>query len=139
MRIHNACRFPRGVAAVWAVVVLAILSLLLTGITRQLLTTRQVLRQREQRVQADWLARAGIELAAARLLGDPSTYNGETLEPIPNGRVKIEVRPEKDQSDTFVVTVEARFPADDVKAGRRLLERRFQRKVEKDRVHLIAK
>jgi hypothetical protein len=125
------------VATLWTVVVLAVLTAVLGTITAQLLAGRRSVEGRRNQLQAQWLARAGVELAAARLLADPAGYKGETVEVIPGGTVRIEVRPEPESSGTFLVRSEARFPAGD-RGVARSEGRRFRRTVEKDRVRLEA-
>jgi hypothetical protein len=125
----------RGVATFWVLVVLAVLTAVLGTITCQFLAGRSLVERRQNQLQARWLARAGVELAAARLLADPGGYKGETVEVVPGGKVRIEVRAESGSPDTFVVRSEGRFPA--VERGvTRSEERRFRRTVEKDRVRL---
>ena len=62
---------------------------------------RRVRRARQNRVQAEWLARSAIELAAAKILADPKEYRGENVELIPNSKVIIlvEVDPEIGSTD----------------------------------------
>lgn len=162
----NQCPRSRpGVAAVWMLVVLAILSAVVMTTTWQHLAARRTLDQRFKQLQADWLARAGVELAAERLLTKPGDYSGETVAPLPGSQVRITVRSEpflpfvgsqivglsgsapgallgaaglntKPASSGFVVTSEARYRADEPLVVVRSLSARFQRLVEGDRVHL---
>jgi hypothetical protein len=155
----------RGVAAVWMLVVLAILSAVVMATTWQHLAARRMLDQRHKQLQADWLARAGVELVVERLLSKPGDYSGETLTPLPGSKVQITVRSEpflpfvgcqvvglsgsapgallgaatlntKPAGSIFLVTSEARYRAEEPLVVVRSLSARFQRVVDKDRVRL---
>lgn len=128
----------RGVAAAWAIVVLGVLGLILGTLAVQLVANRGVLNRREDRAQSLWLARAGIELAAARLLGDPAGYQGETVKPVPEGQVKITVQADKGAPNVFVVTSEARYPTGNPHPVVEVAARRFRRSVDKGQVRLEA-
>ena len=123
----------RGVAMIWAITVLSVVTMLIAMLTKQLLSDRRVIEQRRQQAQSVWLARAGVELAAERLLRDPAAYKGETIEPLPHAQVRIEVRPEK--GDVVLVTSEARFPTDEMPTVTTLTHR-FRRTVEKGQARL---
>src|SRR5947209_6972757 len=103
----------RGVAAVWALVILIVLTALMANITWLHLAGRRVLDQRHRQLQAEWLARAGLELAAARLLANPAGYSGETVTLLPASEVRILVQPEAGSRDRFQVTSTATYPTDD--------------------------
>ena len=62
-----------------------------------------MLRDRQQALQATWLARSGVEIAAARLLADPA-YRGETLELIPSSKVEVAIERIPADGDTYRVT-----------------------------------
>jgi hypothetical protein len=101
-----------GVAAVWVLVVLAVIAALsAAAVSRNMAGRRQVDAYRN-RVQAEWLTRAGFELAAARLLTDPKDYTGETATPVPGGEVKIVVQPDPRAKGVYRVECTARVPAD---------------------------
>ncbi|MBM4071976.1 MAG: hypothetical protein FJ271_24075 [Planctomycetes bacterium] len=103
---------PRhGFAIVAVVVTLAFISFLMVTIARQNLAHRQYLVQREHLVEADWLARAGIELATSRLLADP-TYSGETAAILEHAEVRIAVRNQRVPPDVLRITCEARVAAE---------------------------
>ncbi|MCI0456302.1 MAG: hypothetical protein L0Z62_04920 [Gemmataceae bacterium] len=97
---HQARRFPssrgrrRAVATLWLLVVLALLTAVLGTTTWQHLTARRVLDQRHKQLQAAWLARAGVELAAARLLSNPADYTGESVALLPGAQVRLTVQSE---------------------------------------------
>jgi hypothetical protein len=95
---------------VLAVVALAVVAIVTATITGQFMTARRLLDQRHRQIQAEWLARAGVELAAARLLSEPTGYEGETVELIPEAEVHIAVRPETGVPGGFRVLSDARFP-----------------------------
>ncbi len=140
-RIHfftkSSCRpARRGIAAAWALVVLAVLTVVMGVITWQSVTGFRRADHRQAQLQALWLARSGVELAAARLLDDPTGYTGETLTLIPRSQVRIEVKTDPKQDNTFLVTCEARYPADERDSVLRSQLRRLRRVVEKDRVRL---
>jgi hypothetical protein len=109
----------RGAALMIAVVTLAVVAVLTTAVVAQLVAGRRLLDRRPHRLQAEWLARAGVELAVARLLADPADYRGETVEPVPGSDVRIKVRPDPAAPDLFRVTSEARYPEEGPGAVRR--------------------
>lgn len=103
--------YPRrhGFGLIILVVALGIVSLVLGSITVQIAVSRKAAARREEQVQAHWLARAGLEIAAARLLAAPDAYRGESVEVVPGSVVRIEVRRDR---DTILVTSEATSPSD---------------------------
>ena len=125
----------RGAALVWAVVILALLAALLQLSVRHVLAARRQLDRRHSELQTDWLARAGLERAAARLLAAPD-YTGESLAPIPGAQVLIEVKQDLDLPSTYQVTSAARYPTDGNPVIVRSLSRRFRRKVEEGRARM---
>jgi hypothetical protein len=95
-------------------------------------TGRFVLARREadayrNRLQAEWLARSGYELAVGKLLANPDGYTGETATPIPNGEVKIVVGKETVGKDVYRVECTARYPAGDRAAVVRTVTRTVKR------------
>jgi hypothetical protein len=134
--IHGRNNPRHGLASLWALVVLALLTALLASTTAQVLRTRRVLDHRKNEMQAAWLARSGLELAAGRLLADPVGYKGETVEIVPGSQVRVEVRAEGDKGDTFLVISEAQFPTKGTPTTKLSLTRRFRRFVDKDQAHL---
>src|SRR6266496_2220235 len=100
----------RGAALMVAVVALAVVSVVSASVVWNCLAGRRLLDQRQHQLQAEWLARSGLELAAARLLADPAGYKGESVELIPGALVRIEVRTEQAAPNVFRVTSEGRFP-----------------------------
>src|SRR5581483_10107367 len=108
MRVH-APPGRAGFGLMVLVIVLAVVAILIGSITAQLMLSRTLLERRENQLQSQWLARAGLEVAAAKLLAGAGDYRGEKLALIPAGTVRIEVR--RDQ-DTYRVTSEASYPAE---------------------------
>lgn len=78
-----------GVAALWALSVLAVFGVLAAATAARFANVRRSLELRERRLQADWLARSGVELARAKL-ADATADNGEaTTEPFPGGMIAV--------------------------------------------------
>ena len=127
----------RGVALLTVVIALALISVMLAATTWQLVAQRRTLERRQNQAQAMWLARAGAERAAARLLAEPG-YSGETVELIPGSQLHIAVKRAAGPAGVFEVTCEARFPADAPNPVVRTVTRRFRRVVEGDRAHLTV-
>jgi len=110
-----------------AVVALAVATVLAGTITWQCLAGRRVLDCRQHQLQAEWLARAGVELAAARLLADPTGYTGEAVELIPGSQVRIAIRAEQGAPNVFRVTSEARYSKDGTSPVMRSVTRSLRR------------
>jgi hypothetical protein len=121
---------------IWALVVLALLSALTGMLIGQVRASRRQLDRRQNRYQAEWLARAGIELAAAHLLRKPAGYSGESVELIPGSKVRIEVTEGKGAANVFRVSCEAHYPTEGLDAAEYSLARRFRRVTEKEQVRL---
>lgn len=126
----------RGVASIWALVVLSVLGLILAATTSQILANRRFLERRQHQIQSAWLAQAGVELAAARLLADPKGYEGESVELIPGSKVHIEVKVEPKTPEIFQVVSEAHYPATGNEMVSRQQTRRFRRVTDKDGIRL---
>ena len=133
MKYHRA-----GMALMALVVTLAVLSVMLSATTWQIVAHRRTLERRFNQQQAVWLARAGIERAAGLLLADPGSEAGGSLELIPNSEVHITVQREPGTEDTFRVASESRFPADVSHPVIRTETRRFQRVIENGQARLSA-
>jgi hypothetical protein len=125
----------RGTALLIAMVAIVIVSAVAAAVVWQCLAGRRVLEHRHNQLQAEWLARAGVELAADRLLTDPAGYRGEVVEPVPGAEVRIEVRAGPG-ADVFRVTSFAVFPRKDREAVRRSAARTFRRTSQGGRVRL---
>jgi type II secretory pathway pseudopilin PulG len=105
MKLSNRTAPRNGMALIAALVAMAVLSVIVTIVTVQVVKQRQMIAQRHRQLQADWLIRAGIESAAARLLDSPAGFRADKQEIAPNSNVRIIV--EKSGTDRFAVTVEA--------------------------------
>ena len=128
-RMHSAGDVSprRGVALVIVLAILSMISLFMATITAQIVSNRRTVEHRGQQLQAAWLARAGIDRACSRLLTDPTKYTGESIELMPNSQLHIEIQPDPKSKDTFLITSEAFYPADNPHGVRRLLARRLHR------------
>ena len=125
-----------GIALMATVVTMVILSLIMSAIAWQILASGRLLQHREYQLQAELLARAGIEVAAARLLEQGGSYRGETLELAELSQVAIQVNGEPNQADVYRVSCEARYPTDVVAAVARSQTRWFKRVVDGEEVRL---
>ncbi len=96
----------RGVALITAVVVLTVLTIILSVVTVQAIAQHNLVRQRHRQLQADWLVRAGIEIAATRLLENPVPFSVDKADLAPDSTVRIVVG--KTDADRYEVTAEAR-------------------------------
>ena len=126
----------KGVAALIALVALAVLFVVLAAVAWQSIASRRVLARREEQLQAQWLARAGLEMATARLLSDATGYKGESVTIVPRSLVRIDVQSKGPSTDVFQVTCAARYPTDNPHAIVRILTRKLRRTADKDRVRL---
>ncbi len=115
----------QGMAAITALVVLAVLAVALSVITLQIVSQRQFLRHREKQLQADNLARAGVELAVARLLAASTAFTEERTDWQPDAKVRVQVT--KAKSETFAVSVEATVGGENEIPVRRDLTREYRR------------
>ena len=96
----------QGVAIAAAILAMAILTVILAVVTLQIVSRcRQLARNRQRQLQAEWLARAGIESAAARLLDSPAPFTDDKQELLPDTKLRVVV--EKSEPDLYEVTVEA--------------------------------
>jgi hypothetical protein len=107
-----ARRHRRAAALVSIVVLLAVIAAIMATTAWQITASRRLLTLREQELQAAWLARAGVEMAVARLLSHPASYRGETVEIIAHSEVRIRVQPEPGALKDFRLASEARYPTD---------------------------
>jgi len=146
IRSHRVQRSRRGAGAIWVLAVLAIVSGFSAVAVIRTASTRKQLELNRNRLQANWLARSGYEIAVDRILANPDGYAGETVQLIPGGEVKIIVqkgfgkkpddkKDEKKKDDTkkdvddagiFRVECEGRYPTGPqvvVISSRRVLKR----------------
>lgn len=126
----------RGVALVMALVALAALFVIMAVVAWQSIAGRRLLERREEQLQCRYLAEAGLELAAARLLQNPAGYAGESATLIPRSQVHIKVLAVSKEADQFDVTSEAYFPTDAQRPTIRTLTRRFRRALDKSQIRL---
>src|SRR4051812_21361408 len=80
----------RGVAVLWVLFVLTLLSAVIGLTLKDFYANRSFLDQRQKRLQADWLARSGIELLAVRLLEADKPFSTDVTDLVPNSGVHIE-------------------------------------------------
>jgi len=100
----------QGGAIVFALVVLAVIGVLMATAAQQITHARRMVENRRNLLQARWLVRSGIELAAARLVAASADYTGEDVEPIVDARVNIQVTKEGSDANSFRIRCTARFP-----------------------------
>jgi hypothetical protein len=125
-------RFTRRGAALLAVLVAISAIIIILSVTgAQVIAQRKLLHARQHKLQADWLARAGVECAAERLLQKPDAFKEERSDLVPQGIVNITV--EKDAQGHFVVTSDASVGAKEMQPIGRTERVRFRR-TEKDGV-----
>ena len=108
----------RGVALLTAIVCLAVIAAICGSLIRVVYAQRQRTRLEERKLQAEWLAEAGLERAAAKLINSQD-YSGEIWQIAAaefagrgGGSVKISVEKIADQPAKRLVRVQADYPAD---------------------------
>jgi hypothetical protein len=121
----------RGAALLAVLVAISAIIIILSVTAAQIVAQRKMLHSREQKLQADWLARAGVECAAERLLQKPDGFKEERSDLTPLGIVSIAV--EKDAKGDFLVTSDAAVGEKGAHPIARSERMRFRR-VEKDGV-----
>jgi hypothetical protein len=125
----------RGVAILMALVAMALLVVVMGVVTGQILTSRRQLAHRAQQLQAQALAHAGLELAAARVLANPAAYDEETEEIVPRSHIRIKVL-NTARADVFRVTCGVMYPTDEPYPVVQIRARKFRRIVDGNRVRL---
>jgi type II secretory pathway pseudopilin PulG len=123
-----------GIVSIWVLVVLSVLAAMTATATWQYLAGRRLLRERQQALQAGWLARSGVEIAAARLLADPKDP-GETLELIPESQVQVAIERLPGDAEQFRIVATARYPTSP-KGHVRSSSRTFRRVMEGEKVRV---
>lgn len=125
MKVGSTRRRPRrgmlGIAVMACLIVLVIIAgaLIRAGVAR-----RDALRVQERRLQADWLAEAGLARGLARLEADPS-YHGETwtIEPrdlgTQDGATVVIAVEKSPTSNSRTLSVRADYPRDPPQRARR--------------------
>jgi type II secretory pathway component PulK len=116
-----------GVAAIWTVVVLAVVSSLSAAAVAQFASARKQIDVHRNRIQADLLARAGYELALSRILTQAKDFPDETITPIKGGEIEVKIRREKGDSGIFRIESVARYPKDERGAFVQTLRRTVKR------------
>ena len=102
--IHRTPQRRSGVAIIMALVLMATLAVVFAAVTLQIVSQRRLLRERERELQSIWLARAGVEIAAGRLLDGPVPFSEENYV-TPEGKVHIETK--KSGADSYAISVAA--------------------------------
>lgn len=123
-----------GVALITVLVILAVLAIVLAVISAQIFAQHNLLRTRERQLQAQWLARAGVEWAAARLLDDPREFQAELTDLAPGGVVKVDVK--KTGAGVFTVSADAAVALPDEKPVLRSASAQFRRTESKGEIRL---
>ena len=107
----------RGAVLLVALICTLVAVMLFGTLLKIAVTGHGQLRNEERRVQADWLAEAGVERAAALLESNPD-YAGETWQIAPqefggrfSGTVRIVVETNPNQPEHRVVSVQSHYPA----------------------------
>lgn len=96
-----------GILSVVVLLCLLVLTLIAGWLLRAGAAQREEVRARERRLQAEWLAEAGLQRALARLASDPG-YSGETWD--------IDAR-DLDSPDAATVTITVGRPAGEARRG----------------------
>jgi hypothetical protein len=113
------------VAAVFAMIVLAVVTGLSVAVFRHFADARLELDAYRIQIQADWLARAGAEAAIDKILANPKEYSGETVSLIPGSEIKVTVK--KDGDNVYRIESVARYPVGERGMSVRSVQRAFKR------------
>lgn len=124
-----------GIAAMWSLVIVSVVSMMSATAIWQFTAARRVLDRREHLLQARWLARSGLELAAARLVENAS-YGGELVELFPDSAISITVNSKGDAQ--YHIRSEGLFPIGEPAAMTNVFSANAIRKVEPLQVRLEA-
>jgi hypothetical protein len=127
-----------GAAILWVLIVLTLVSALVGLVMKDHYANRQFLQQRQKRLQADWLARAGIELATTRLVASEKPFKLSVTDIVANSKVDIEVSAAPNAKDTFLITSGSHFPTSEAHPVTRTQTRRVRRSAENGQVRLEA-
>jgi Tfp pilus assembly protein PilX len=127
MTLKTAKGRRRGLTAIAVLVCLIIVTLVSGAVVKVALAQRDWTRGSEHRLQAQWLADAGIQRAVARLAIDPG-YTGETweisardLDSTEPGAVTIAVG-QADEAKHRQIRVQADYPRDPPGRARRSVQ-----------------
>src|SRR3974390_3112653 len=93
---NPVCR--RGLVMVWAIVILVLLTVLAGAVLSEVNASRRLLDRRQYQLQAEGLAGAGVEGAAARLLEKPDGF-ADSLELMERSQVRVELKAEPNSPD----------------------------------------
>jgi hypothetical protein len=108
-----------------ALVAMAALAIILSVTAMQCFAARQMLDLRHRQLQADWLARAGVEIGAARLLDSPGGFTEDRLDIMPDSKVHVAI--EKSRADTYLITADAELAGKEDAPVARSARGRFRR------------
>ena len=108
---HPGRTTRRGAAIVWVLVILAVVTAFSVTAVARFVSGRKQLDMVQHRIQAEWLARSGYELAIDRLLSKPETAIGETVTILPGGEVTFSVKNDPNRKGVYLVESEARYTA----------------------------
>jgi hypothetical protein len=115
----------RGITLILALVLMATLTVIFAVLTMEVVSQHRMLAARQRQLQANWLARSGVELAVARLMEKPDAYSEVNKDLLPDAFVRIEVK--EAEKDTYVVTVDVRLGEEDERPVAATISRRFRR------------
>jgi Tfp pilus assembly protein PilV len=112
----HRCKHRRGVIVIVVIVCLMVAAAIVVSVVRQAGMERRTQQTSHRGVQADWLAEAGVERAAARLAAN-AAYAGETwrisaadLGGDSAAEVRIKAEPVANHPSQRRIRVEADFP-----------------------------
>lgn len=105
-----------GFALVIALVLIAVVAMIAIALAKTLLASRQILERRHQQLQAEWLARGGIERVRAQVLRGEKAAGGEWRPLDERALVSVVVQAKNNATE---VTSEAAFPVDELRPVRR--------------------
>jgi hypothetical protein len=123
-----------GAILILALVIMAALAVILATTTSQIVMQRKLTHHRHRQLQAEWLARAGTEIAVARLLESPNAFVHEPTELVPDTTLRIEV--EKTSPDLYHIRVEAKVGQKNEAPVARIATTDFRRAAAKGTVRL---
>src|SRR5262245_9469414 len=117
----------RGAAIIFAVAVLSALMVFMLTTTKYLTSTRRIAENRFNRVQAEWLDRAGIELAVARIIADAGADQNEPMLLIPDSQIQLKITRDTQSADNYRIVSDARFGLSRPETARCVLTRMVRR------------
>jgi type II secretory pathway component PulK len=94
-----------GWTLIYVLVIVAVLTAFMAIAAQNVASGRKLLVHRANQLQAQWLARAGLELATERWQTNPA-YQGEVIELIAESRLEIKIEKDGD-GNGVVITSEA--------------------------------